>query len=427
MRTAHEGAVNAATIVETLKFYINSGNFIIYNNYFGASVVRPILQGKVQSKPVSTFLIELWEKKTGRHPKLNWKLAGDERFRIQFAAELLLAVSDWGLRYDTKDVHAYVRSKITDENTFVVVNALFALSVKKDESDVPLLKNLISKSDLGIFSEAVRTLGHICHPDAERALEELARTEKSSDRKRYIEETRDKFYRSKGPEYYCPPQIGAHATGKNAKRTQPAPTVSAKDAKLVDETIAKLKELINRNKENEFFEFVAHDIPMRFHREKVSTKLMVRFYVELWERRMSRHPDLDWTIVASDEFRFVIARELLDQSSAGHLRYDTSGILAYLRSIASHDDEIVAGNALIALEINGKDSEIPLLKQQASHADMREFKIAIRMLAGVCLSEAKQALEELIKSERSDTRKRYIQQAMRDFYDPDSRFFNCRH
>lgn len=153
MRSAGEGTIETATVIETLKSYINGGNFIEYNNYFGPTVLLPILQGKLSSGPISTFLIELWEKKTDRHPELNWKVASEDRFRILVAAELLLAVSAWDLRYDTKDVHAYVRSKITDENPFVVMNALFALSVKKDESDVPLLKTLISKSGFGAFSQ----------------------------------------------------------------------------------------------------------------------------------------------------------------------------------------------------------------------------------------------------------------------------------
>ena len=186
--------------IETLKNFINAGDHISFNNFFAMDLGSRIYGGEVPSAPIAEFLIELWEKRIDRHPELNWDIANSNRFRILFAIEILLAVRDWGLKYDTRDVHDYARAMALNDKMVVVISAFTALSIKGDESDVPFIKKLVSNRDFIAFRSAVRTLGSICHSDAERTLEELARFESEEKRKQWIEETLDNFYRQEGDE-----------------------------------------------------------------------------------------------------------------------------------------------------------------------------------------------------------------------------------
>lgn len=203
LSVAGNSEVTAKTI-KTFKAFINADDPIGFKNFFSERR-KLILAKQTPSKPIADFLIELWEVRRERHPKLNWKVASGDRFRIIIATTLLMAVRDWDIRYDTKNLRAFVRSQVTTEDEFVAFFALTGLRFETEESDVQLLKELLSRSNFIWTGYAIEALGFLCRPDAERLLIELAKVELNVQLKRIIEETRNRYYLSKGPVFYCPP------------------------------------------------------------------------------------------------------------------------------------------------------------------------------------------------------------------------------
>lgn len=186
--------ISPENVITEMKEFINLNDYVGFNNYLASNVGELIFTGKISPKPIANFLIDVWEKQRELYPDLKWPNATSDRFRVLVAVELFLAERYWGVDYDTREVHNYVRERVMDSDVFVASFALNAISIKNDPSDLDLLVKIVSSPEPVAFKSGVRAVGSLCTAEAKNALLELAERAKDAERKAYFLKTLDDFY-----------------------------------------------------------------------------------------------------------------------------------------------------------------------------------------------------------------------------------------
>ena len=143
---------------------------------------------------------------------------------------------------------------------------------------------------------------------------------------------------------------------------------------------------------------------------------IIPFMVDLWEQRVHKHPQLPWDFIKSDPMRLTIGHELLlwQNLAMPGVQIDRSQI----RDLAIRLIDDPRGDARdLVLPIFGlldEPVDVEPVFEVAKREPFGRFPLAIKILAGMCNSAARGALDELeqlapneaIRAVIADTRRR---------------------
>ena len=151
------------------------------------------------------FVLDLWEKRNDKHPRLPWDVVETNIVRVELADILLQAVKNRRLKLDSQPIHRFVSGLVDSDDPDVARKAIGALSIVDDEADVDRIHNVAKGKDPATFRIAVVTLTHMCNRKAANAIAELEGSIAEPQFNSYIKQQRRDSEEFKNRAAWCDP------------------------------------------------------------------------------------------------------------------------------------------------------------------------------------------------------------------------------
>lgn len=119
------------------------------------------------------FVVDLWEKRKDKHPRLPWDVIDTKIVRLELADILLQAVKNRRLKLDSQPMHRFVSGLVDSDDPDLARKAIGTLAILDDEADVDRVHQVAKGKDPATFRIAVLTLTQMCNQKAASAIAEL--------------------------------------------------------------------------------------------------------------------------------------------------------------------------------------------------------------------------------------------------------------
>lgn len=138
------------------------------------------------------FLVDLWSNQKAKHPELQWEIINSDIVRVDIANVLLQAQRNGRIQIDDDEFYEFLARLIESSDVQVAQNAILTLSLIDKARSVEKILSASNRKNKWTFRSSFLALTSMCHPSAEKALDQLEILAKD-DRETTAEIQKDRF------------------------------------------------------------------------------------------------------------------------------------------------------------------------------------------------------------------------------------------
>lgn len=138
------------------------------------------------------FLVDLWSNQKAKHPELQWEIINSDIVRVDIANVLLQAQRNGRIQIDDDEFYEFLARLIESSDVQVAQNAILTLSLIDEARSVEKILSASNRKNRWTFRSSFLALTSMCHPSAEKALDQLEILAKD-DRETTAEIQKDRF------------------------------------------------------------------------------------------------------------------------------------------------------------------------------------------------------------------------------------------
>lgn len=119
------------------------------------------------------FLVDLWSNQKAKYPELQWEIINSDVVQVDIANVLLQAQRNGRIQIDDDELYEFLARLIGSSDLQVEQNAILTLSLIDEPRSVEKILSAANRKNKWTFRSSFIALTSMCHPAAEKALDQL--------------------------------------------------------------------------------------------------------------------------------------------------------------------------------------------------------------------------------------------------------------
>ena len=142
---------------------------------------------------VLPFLVDLWTNQKDKYPDLRWEIINSDIVKLDIADVLLQAQRNGRIQIDKGSVYEFIASLLDSNDVQVAQNAILTLSLIDEPRSVERILSASKRQNIWTFRSSAHALASMCHPSAEKSLDQLEMLVEDMELKAEIQKDRRKM------------------------------------------------------------------------------------------------------------------------------------------------------------------------------------------------------------------------------------------
>jgi hypothetical protein len=134
--------------------------------------LNDVKQMKYQGQ-ILPFLVDLWSNQKAKYPELQWEIINSDIVRVDIANVLLQAQRNGRIQINDDELYEFLAKLLGSSDLQVAQNAILTLSLIDEPRSVEKILSAANRKNKWTFRSSFVALTSMCHPAAEKALDQL--------------------------------------------------------------------------------------------------------------------------------------------------------------------------------------------------------------------------------------------------------------
>jgi hypothetical protein len=134
--------------------------------------LNDVKQMKYQGQ-ILPFLVDLWSNQKAKYPELQWEIINSDIVRVDIPNVLLQAQRNGRIQINDDELYEFLAKLLGSSDLQVAQNAILTLSLIDEPRSVEKILSAASRKNKWTFRSSFVALTSMCHPAAEKALDQL--------------------------------------------------------------------------------------------------------------------------------------------------------------------------------------------------------------------------------------------------------------
>lgn len=119
------------------------------------------------------LLVDLWSNQKAKHSELQWEIINSDIVRVDIANVLLQAQRNSRIQIDDDEIYEFFVRLTGSSDVQVAQNAILTLALIDESRSVEKILSASNRKNKWTFRASFVALNSMCHPSAEKALDQL--------------------------------------------------------------------------------------------------------------------------------------------------------------------------------------------------------------------------------------------------------------
>lgn len=119
------------------------------------------------------FLVDLWSNQKAKYSELPWEIINSDIVRVDIANVLLQAQRNGRIQINDDELYEFLAKLLGSSDLQVAQNAILTLSLIDEPRSVEKILSAANRKNKWTFRSSFVALTSMCHPAAEKALDQL--------------------------------------------------------------------------------------------------------------------------------------------------------------------------------------------------------------------------------------------------------------
>jgi|CXWL01.1.fsa_nt_gi hypothetical protein len=134
--------------------------------------LNDVKQMKYQGQ-ILPFLVDLWSNQKAKYPELQWEIINSDIVRVDIANVFLQAQRNGRIQINDDELYEFLEKLLGSSDLQVAQNAILTLSLIDEPRSVEKILSAANRKNKWTFRSSFVALTSMCHPAAEKALDQL--------------------------------------------------------------------------------------------------------------------------------------------------------------------------------------------------------------------------------------------------------------
>ena len=134
--------------------------------------LNDVKQMKYQGQ-ILPFLVDLWSNQKAKYPELQWEIINSDIVRVDIANVFLQAQRNGRIQINDDELYEFLEKLLGSSDLQVAQNAILTLFLIDEPRSVEKILSAANRKNKWTFRSSFVALTSMCHPAAEKALDQL--------------------------------------------------------------------------------------------------------------------------------------------------------------------------------------------------------------------------------------------------------------